>query len=78
MRGRPGSDAEAAFDYIVHGLRTGYEDSSVLRPRRMDGSLPSSDSVERFYEQHAELRPCNALERFAAKRRWTSPPATTR
>ncbi|MFN7967229.1 MAG: type VI secretion system tip protein TssI/VgrG [Acidobacteriota bacterium] len=61
VRARLASDAEAAFDYLVHGLRIGYEEYGVLQPRRMDGSIPVR--VSRAADGN-DLHALDALTRF--------------
>jgi hypothetical protein len=67
VRGPKGSP-DVAFDYIVNGLRIGFEESSVVRPKEMEAWIPSMASQEETYAEHPELRKFNALERFKAMR----------
>jgi hypothetical protein len=56
--------ANAVFDYVVHGLRIGYEEYNVLRERLWESTVPTAESYERYYVQHPDLRPYTALGRF--------------
>lgn len=65
-----GGDPDAAFDYIVYGLRIGFEESSILQEKKAneESFIPSMVAHRRLYERHPEFRPFNALERFKAMR----------
>ena len=62
----------AAFDYVVYGLRIGYEQHSVLQPRRLDGRVPSPAFYDAYYAEHPEHRAFNAFERFGGALRGAS------
>jgi hypothetical protein len=62
VRGPDGSDA--TFDYIVHGLRIGFEETSRVQVKTMESFIPSMTSHRELYESHPELRRFNSLERF--------------
>jgi hypothetical protein len=64
-----GGDPEAIFDYVVMGLRIGFEEASVVRERRIDAPIPSIASVQKRYRDEPELRRYTALERFEAMQR---------
>jgi hypothetical protein len=66
VRAEEGTAPDAAFDYIVHGLRIGFEESSVVREKSAEAYLPSMVALEESYEQFPGLRRFNALERFKA------------
>jgi hypothetical protein len=56
----------AQFDYIVHGLRIGYEEFQSVRPRTTQAPVPSETYYSRHRETHPELRRFTAAARFAA------------
>jgi type VI secretion system secreted protein VgrG len=60
------AEASAEFDYIVHGLRLGYEEYGVVQPRRMESALPAPRSFDALYAGREELRGLNASARFRA------------
>jgi type VI secretion system secreted protein VgrG len=60
------ADASAEFDYIVHGLRIGYEEYGVVQPRRLESALPAPRSFDALYAGREELRALNAAARFRA------------
>ncbi len=64
-----GGDPDAVFDYVVMGLRIGFEEASVLQERRIDAPIPSMASAQKRYRDEPELRRYTALERFEAMRR---------
>ena len=61
-------DSDSVFDYLVHGLRIGFEESSVIREKWREAHIPSMASHHTLYEKYPELRRFNALERFKAMR----------
>jgi len=60
------SASDAVFDYIVYGLRIGFEEISVVREKNREAHIPSMAAHDESYEKHPELRHFNALERFKA------------
>jgi hypothetical protein len=64
VRGPGGSNA--AFDYVVFGLRIGFEESSVVREKTIESFIPSMARHRELYARHSDLRLFNALERFKA------------
>jgi hypothetical protein len=60
--GPVGSDAR--FDYLVYGLRLGFEELGILREKERDAFPPADDVIQSAYREHPELRAHNALERF--------------
>lgn len=55
---------EVAFDYIVHGLRIGFEELSPVREKEGQAFIPSMAPQRELYERSPGLRRFNALERF--------------
>jgi hypothetical protein len=64
VRERGGGTSDVAFDYLVFGLRLGFEEASPVAPKEREAPLPSPVTAAQFYAQHPELRRHNALERF--------------
>ncbi len=69
-----GGDPDAVFDYVVMGLRIGFEEASVVQKRLVDAPIPSMASVRQRYRDEPELRRYTALERFEAMRQDTGEP----
>jgi hypothetical protein len=59
---------DAEFDYIVYGLRIGFEHMASVQPRTKPSPAPTVALAEKFYSAHPELREYNALARFKAMR----------
>jgi hypothetical protein len=57
---------EGMFDYLVYGLRIGFEEMSVVQEKKAEAHIPSMRSHRELYAAHPELRNYNALERFKA------------
>jgi len=55
---------DVGFDYIVHGLRIGYEAYDVVRERIMGSDVPSDAYYSALYEGREDLRRYSALDRF--------------
>ena len=47
VRGTRDTAADAAFDYLVLGLRVGYEESPVIRPKRREALMPEGRGAAR-------------------------------
>jgi len=56
------------FDYIVYGLRIGFEETSIVQEKRQEAYLPSFARHRRRYAEHPELQRFNALERVKGMR----------
>ncbi len=63
-----GGTSDIVFDYTVHGLRIGFEESSVVQEKTREVYIPSMRSVHARYEQYPELRGYSPLERFKRMR----------
>jgi hypothetical protein len=59
---------EAMFDYIVYGLRIGFEEQSIVQEKQEEAYIPSMVPHRERYSEHPDLRKYNALERFKAMR----------
>ncbi len=64
VRSAHAGDPDVAFDYVVHGLRIGYEDYGVVQRKRMEGAVPTPGFYDRVYQARPELRAYNAGARF--------------
>lgn len=62
VRGPDGSTAE--FDYIVYGLRIGFEEVSIVQEKDLESYIPSMNDHRELYDRRPELREFNSLERF--------------
>ncbi|MGH9867337.1 MAG: hypothetical protein ACREAA_04110 [Candidatus Polarisedimenticolia bacterium] len=62
VRGPAGSGA--AFDYVVWGLRIGFEEQSIVQPKKDDSKIPSMSHHAKFFEDEPALRDYTALARF--------------
>ncbi len=72
-----GGDPEARFDYVVMGLRIGFEESSVVQEKRIEAPIPSMASAEERYRREPELRDSTARARFEAMQRDIGEPPPT-
>lgn len=66
VRGPAHSNAE--FDYIVWGLRIGFESQGIVQPKVVEARVPAMTDHEASYEKNPALRGFSALERFKAMR----------
>ncbi len=66
VHGPKGSNAE--FDYMVWGLRIGFEDRAVVQVKRADAPIPSHRVEEDEYAKAPELRSYDARARFIRMR----------
>jgi hypothetical protein len=67
VRSRAG-DGDVAFDYLVFGLRIGFEQHATVQIKDREAFLPPPGASEQFFAEHPELQRFNALERFKATR----------
>lgn len=68
VRGPTSGPADVVFDYVVYGLRIGFEEASVVREKHREAYIPSMDSIRERYEREPELRRFTAMARFEAMR----------
>jgi hypothetical protein len=66
VREREGGTSDTVFDFVVHGLRIGFEETSRVREKTVESFIPAMKSHQELYEQYPELRSFNSLERFKA------------
>ena len=66
VRANEGSTPDAAFDYIVYGLRIGFEEIPVVRPKEdgRNSPIPSMATQRKLLAERPELRATTPLERF--------------
>jgi hypothetical protein len=56
--------SNSAFDYIVYGLRIGFEEVTIVQKKEREAYIPSMKDHREAYSKHPNLRRYNALERF--------------
>ncbi len=59
-----GGNSNVEFDYLVCGLRIGFEEASVVQEKRQEAYIPSMNDHRDLYSRYPELRLYNAMERF--------------
>ena len=64
VRGPKDRPGDLAFDYIVYGLRIGFEEVSIVQQKQEESYIPSMKNHREAYAIHPDLRRYNALERF--------------
>ena len=69
VRSRDPRAGSAAFDYVVFGLRVGFEASPVVRDKEHDMPIPSSAPADDLFTRRPDLRRFTALSRFTGARR---------
>jgi hypothetical protein len=55
---------DAAFDYIVYGLRIGFEEATIVQEKQEEAYIPSMADHREAVARHPDLREYTALERF--------------
>ncbi|HKQ60269.1 MAG TPA: hypothetical protein VJS92_03225 [Candidatus Polarisedimenticolaceae bacterium] len=68
VRAEGDAKEDVAFDYLVYGLRLGFEQASPVQEKRQEAFIPSMATEEKRYAENPALRRFNALERFKAMR----------
>jgi len=68
VRGPTGTSPDVVFDYVVYGLRIGFDEISVVREKEREAYIPSMADQRRLYERRPDLERFNPLERFKAMR----------
>jgi hypothetical protein len=69
VRNVTGFPEDATFDYLVYGLRIGFEEHGVVQEKQQEAFIPSFANQRKRYEQFPELRRFDALERFEGMER---------
>jgi hypothetical protein len=59
-----GGASNVPFDFVVFGLRIGFEETSIVQNKIEESYIPSMKDHRDLYEQQPDLRQYNALERF--------------
>jgi len=60
---------EATFDYMVWGLRIGFEELAPVQPKAEEAYIPSMEDHRTLFAAEPELRDSTAFERFATTER---------
>lgn len=71
VRGPAGS--EATFDYMVWGLRIGFEDKAIVQPKKHEAMIPSRASDGLIYSAAPDLEQFAARQRYVAERHALQP-----
>jgi hypothetical protein len=58
------SSQSVLFDYLVYGLRIGFEEISIVQEKKQEAYIPSMKDHRDRYQRDPKLRVFNALERF--------------
>jgi hypothetical protein len=66
VRNVKGFPSDATFDYLIYGLRIGFEESSIVQEKQQESFIPSFKNHRERYAKYPELRTFNSLERFKA------------
>jgi hypothetical protein len=69
VRGPEDAPDGLVFDYLVYGLRIGFEETSVVQEKSREAYIPSMSDHRELYQRRPDLRRYNSLERFKAMRR---------
>ena len=69
VRGPNDAPDGLVFDYVVYGLRIGFEETSVVQEKSREAYIPSMSDHRELYERRPDLRRYNSLERFKEMRR---------
>ncbi len=64
VRGPTGGPNDLVFDYLVYGLRIGFEEATVVQPKLREAYIPSMKDHRDMYADNPGLRRFNAVERF--------------
>lgn len=60
--------SDVPFDFIVYGLRIGFEDVSIVQDKQEEAYIPSMAAHRERYSKYPELRQFSALQRFKKMR----------
>lgn len=64
VRGPADGSKDIVFDYAVWGLRIGFEDRPVVRPKSEESFIPAIDTDLALYAANPQLKSFTARERF--------------
>ncbi len=65
VRGPANTSPDVTFDYIVYGLRIGFEESTVVQEKQEESYIPSMKDHRERIARHPEWAPYTALARFS-------------
>jgi len=65
VKSAPGYADDIAFDYIVYGLRIGFEDVTVVQKKTREARIPSMADHRKAIAEYPELAKYTALSRYA-------------
>jgi hypothetical protein len=68
VRELDGGTSDASFDYLVYGLRIGFEQHAAVQIKDQEAFLPRRGASEEFFAEHPGLQRYSALERFKEMR----------
>jgi hypothetical protein len=68
VRGPGDAPDGLVFDYLVYGLRIGFEETSVVQEKQHEAYIPSMSDHRELYQRRPDLRKYNPLERFKGMR----------
>jgi hypothetical protein len=60
--------SDVPFDFLVYGLRIGFEDVSIVQEKQVEAYIPSMAGHRERYQKFPELKKFSALERFKTMR----------
>ena len=63
-----GGAQDGSFDYIVYGLRIGFEESSIVQEKEQEAYIPSMADHRQLYQRRPDLKSYSSLERFKGMR----------
>ncbi|WP_293653262.1 hypothetical protein [Thiolapillus sp.] len=66
VKGGTSCSQGARFNYIVYGLRIGFEDTTVVQKKTQEARIPSMADHRKAIAEHPELAQYTALSRYAA------------
>jgi hypothetical protein len=64
VRSMDGFPSDIVFDYLVYGLRIGFEGVTIVQQKQEEAYIPSMEDHRMACAEHPDLRQYNALERF--------------
>jgi hypothetical protein len=60
--------SDVAFDYIVYGLRIGFEEVSIVAEKQREAYIPNMNGHRQLFDRQPSLRSFNPIERFKGMR----------
>jgi len=68
VRSMEGFPSDIEFDYIIYGLRIGFEEVSIVQEKDRETYIPSMKDHRDLFARRPDLRRYNSLERFKEMR----------